>query len=260
MTRAEQKKTERLIIQTYFGGRSITGLVEDGPEPPDFLATIDGTTIGIEVVEYHRPSRTTKGHTLRKVEAAWDALHEFTLEFCQGRADLAHLRVRLEFTTPPLIPPPREFRNFVTAVADEVLAVLPTIGVVFRSIKVGTSSAPILQSYLRTIHVRRGNRSGWSWNHSFGGVGTSDAEMVDAIGHKLSSYQPRVPVASSWLIVAGAGVRVSERIGARSIKQLNGFARLMAALRSGPFDEVVLFDYNRSFVWSRSAGWKPLKL
>ena len=259
MTTRGQKDAERRILRAYMEARGIEGDVRDGPEPPDFVISVAGQTIGIEVIEYHQPERTGHGHTRREVEASWEAIRAFVRNFRETSRELDELSVLLTFKELH-VPSRREIASFVRGVVDEIGVARPRISERFTYIRVGDTSPTVLRTYLRDIRVRECKcYMEWDWNHSFGGVGTSDDDMLSVIGRKLSKYAPPVSINTSRLVVTTDGVHISEVGAPFSVEQLQTFSELNMAIEASAFDEVFLYGY-RAFKWTRDDGWTSVQL
>lgn len=235
----------------------IDGVVENGPEPPDFLVRTKSKVIGVEVTEYHQPLRTGGGHTRREVEAAWAKIREYVVDFRKSVPELDKLSVGLQFAALS-VPSTQEIAPFVRAVNDKICAARGSIDRKFRYLQIVDTDPPILRKYLKSIRVRNANcYMEWDWNHDFAGIGTSDDEMVMAIGAKLRGYKPSNGIDENHLVIAGWGGLLSQVAAPLHEEQLNSFESLNCALRESAFDQVTLFDL-KDFVWRRGNGWQPL--
>ena len=257
MTRSSQKQDERKILDAYLEARGLTGVVCDGPDPPDFLVEIDGSVFGFEVTEYHQPQKTTSGHTLRQVEDAWGKLRQYEIGWREDQPELKNLNVLLNFAD-LRVPAGSEFQAFVTAAWAKIAEVRSLIGPEFTVIEIGSTDVPILRKYLRTIGVCAANcLMEWAWNYSVGSVGVSDEELLAIVKPKINSYCTRPDITSNRLIVAGFQSRLSQYAAPISAAQLNAFLQLNVALKAGPFDEVALLDIE-NFVWDKTHGWRKM--
>ena len=257
MTRSSQKQDERKILDAYLEARGLTGVVCDGPDPPDFLVKIDGSVFGFEVTEYHQPQTTASGHTRCQVEDAWDQLRQDEIGRREVRPELKNLNVLLNFAD-LRVPAGSEFQVFVAAAWAKIAEVRSPIGPEFTVIEIGSTSEPILQEYLRTIDVRAANcLMEWAWNYSVDSVGVSDEELLAIIKLKIKSWRTRPDIASNRLIVAGFPSRLSQYAAPISATQLNAFLQLNVALKAGSFDEVALLDME-NFVWDKTHGWREM--
>lgn len=257
LTRVEQKREERAILDAYLRLTRQGGIVEDGPEPPDFLLCTESKRIAVEVTGYHQPLRTVEGHTRREVEAAWEQIREHVVSYREDKPALDGLSVRLEFLS-LAVPKTKEIAGFVQAVSDKITAAGDAIGKQTRRFGIDETDVPILRKYLKCFRVRFVEcYMEWDWNHDFAGIGTSDEEMMLAIGKKLAEYKPPANVDESHLIVAGWGGHLSEVAAPIHEMQLNSFRNLSKALEASAFDCVAILCF-RDFIWCRGIGWQPL--
>lgn len=257
MTRKTQKQRERAVLDYYMASTGINGSVEEGPEPPDYIVRSGDKAIAVEITEYHQPLRTAKGHTRREVEAAWHMVREHVVGFRKNVAELDKLSVGLEFIE-LAVPSTREIAPFVRAVADKIVAARSSIDDIFCYLRITDADPPILGRYLRSIRVRFADcYMEWDWNYDFGGVGTSDSEMMDAVGAKLAGYRRSQGVDESHLVIAGGGSLLSQIAAPIHEDELASFEELSRALEASAFDQVTIFDI-RDFVWRRGIGWRPL--
>ncbi len=214
MTRPTQKQRERAVVDHYLKAMGIAGVVEDGPEPPDFLVRAESKIIGVEVTEYHQPLRTAGGYTRREVEAAWAKIREYVVDFRKTVSELDKLSVGLQFVALS-VPSTQEITPFVRAITDKIRAARSSIDRKVRYLQTVDTDPPILRKYLKSIRVRNANcYMEWDWNHDFAGIGTSDDEMVLAIGAKLRSYKPVTGSMKATLSLQG-GVDCCHRLQRR---------------------------------------------
>jgi hypothetical protein len=236
----------------------ISGQIELGPEPPDFLIHANGKTIAVEITEYHQPLRTQQGHTRREVEAAWQRIREHVVTYREDKKDLDNLSVRLEFVSLS-VPSTKERAAFVDAVHEKIKAVEKTISKKSNRMLIEDSDPAILRQYLKCVRVRSVScYMEWDWNHDFAGIGTSDDEMMLAIGGKLRHYVPPKEIDENHLVIRGWGGRLSEIAAPVHEEQLASFRELNQALEASAFDCVAILDL-RDFVWRRGAGWVSLQ-
>ncbi|MBP6014779.1 MAG: hypothetical protein KBA31_21330 [Alphaproteobacteria bacterium] len=258
MTRPGQKKKELLIAQEYVKIRQWNAVVVPGSEPPDVLIRFpDGSVIGAEITEYFQPWRTSGGYTLRQVEAAWHSIRQYVVEYRKKSQGLENLSVALEFRTHD-VPSTRFTAAFVAAVAAKIRLALASSDHRKITIRIGEADDQVLRQYLLCVHIRRVNAYlEWDWNHSVGGVGTSDAELSTILERKLRWKPPSGEISRFHLVVGGDGSGISQVMAPFSADQLNDFTSLNAALDGGPYEEVALLSLN-DFLWTRDHRWRAL--
>lgn len=257
MTRPEQKREERAAVEQYLQATGFEGEVEDGADPPDFILTTDHKKVALEVTGYHQPLKTSEGHTRREVEAAWTEVRKYVVSYRERNSALGKLSVRLEFLRLS-VPRTKEIASFVEAVTAEIVSNRAAINEKTYRVLIEESDAPILKKYLKCIRVREVDcYMEWDWNHDFAGVGTSDDEMMLAIGKKLTDYRRPEGVDENHLIVAGWGGHLSQVAAPMHEQELASFKNLNQALEASAFDCVAILCF-RDFVWRRGLGWEPL--
>lgn len=259
MTRKSQKANERGILDQYFKALGLPYTVIEEAEPPDFIVQVGRQRVGVEITEYHVPHRLPGGFTRRAVEDGWERLRSYVVEFRKTHPELDRLSIWLEFTG-LCVPSGKELPSFVAAVAALIADTRPSMNDEdgYLYIRIEPDSPAILRSYLKTVRIKKVScYMEWDWNHSAGGVGTSDQEMLAAVGQKLKGYQPPDGLDANHLVVAGWGGRMSEIIAPLSAEQFQSFTAFNAALEESPFDTVgvLCFLY---LLWERGRGWREL--
>ena len=258
MTRQSQKDEERFYAETYMRLLAIDGSLIAG-ESPDFQIRCASETIGLEVTSYHEGGRR------REVEASWEKLLEYSARFREAHTDLNKISARFylramlhpsprEFAM--RLPSRREFEPFCVAVAKVLRRHAPCLSRTTKTIRLDKET-PVLGRYLESIDARAVNsHAPWRWSaYNFGGVGTTDEELLVVIARKLP-YRAPVGVDQSHLLIYGGSQGLS-RIAAPHLENLKRFDKVNSTLRDGPFDTVGILDL-RNFVWTRSDGWRPI--
>jgi hypothetical protein len=247
MTRQSQKDEERFYAETYLRLLGIDGSLIAG-ESPDFQIRCASETIGLEVTSYHEGGRR------REVEASWEKLLEYSARFREAHTDLNKISVRFYFRAMQL-PSPRQFEPFCIAVAEILRRHAPRFSRTTTTIRLDKETA-VLARYLQSIDARAVNfYAPWRWSaYNFGGVGTTDDELVAVIARKLKPYPARPK--QLHLLIHGGSPALS-RIAAPRLEHLERFDKVNSTLRDGPFDTVAILDL-RNFVWTRSTGWRPI--
>ena len=258
MTRTSQKADERWAAERYLALRGITGSLIDGPEPPDFLLSIDGALIAIEVTEYHRPRVAGQRHSRREVEAAWERFVDWTSERRTGTDNLSRLSVHLEFREARL-PPPKAWPEFFAAICGVINSVRSALTEEFVHIKFDHSHPPLLVEYLARMRLRPVRAYlDWNWNFSAGGIGTSDEELCEVVRAKCGRDGDPDQYSDYWLIISGGGARLSQIAAPISAAQLMSFSQLAELLNRSRFSCVAMLDI-RDFHWQRGLGWAALR-
>jgi hypothetical protein len=240
---------------------ALEGIVES-PEPPqpDFVVSSDGRRIGVEITEYHRPRIAEQPHPRTQVESEWGKLRSAVANYREHHSELDRLGVYLAFEN-LIVPPEHDHVAFVNAVAREIEKVLPTLTSDRpATIRLDHSHPKILSIYLTKIVLRRvRSYMPWNWNHSFAGVGTSDSELVQILGRKLSRVRPN-SIDELHLVVAGDGPTGGSYIGLTKAEWLEGWPLLNQALGKSAYDVFAILGYEEASLWRRGFGWSQLAI
>lgn len=229
--------------------------VERGANPPDFLLTLEGSRIAVEVTEFHSAT-DVGGHPRRVVEEEWQKIQRLFEQERKQYPDLDNISGRLFFKQLE-VPPSGKHKQFVKELLDfgrSVLGCLTKKGVDFSSF---TPHFPLLNRYLKRLHLRdAGCHVTWNWNHSAGSVGLSEEELHGTISQKLIIFRP-ADVGENWLLVV-SGHPLSQSMGRVSVNDLRGYQDLNKALEHGPYEKVYIFQSmcDRVLLWKRSEGWE----
>ena len=255
MTRQTQKERERFYAAQWLRRRGIAARPENH-EHPDFLVRCKGETLGIEIVEYHGGMVGRGGSKGRQVEAAWEALQDFSDEFRERNPDVARVEVRLHFKGYRM-PSPRSYEAFCTAVATLIRQSTGLADRVRLSVKMDPKIHPLLATYLIGVELI-GSRfwRHWSWPaYMNGGIGTSDDELHAVVKDKVRTYRAPPEVNSSHLAIVGGGPARTRIAAPMSCLHLATYSKLNRALRNGPFASVAILCL-RDFIWTKTEGWK----
>jgi hypothetical protein len=254
MTRSSTKEFERRVAERYLLVRQIQGeIVDDQREAPDIeVSTADGR-LGVEVTIYH--SHGDGKNPLREVEAAWEKLQE---QVKMRRNEHAGFALHFAFKKKE-VPPSKDRAQFIED-AISLSKTLPASNQTFVTVD-DLRGYPVLQSYVSSVRFQRTKYQGMLWGANFSGgrIGTSDNEMMEAIGNKLAQYEQPEGFARSVLVVAAATGYFSTIAGIMHEDHLNEYGVLNAALDGSQFDEVFVMEFS-NWIWERGAGWRPYKV
>jgi hypothetical protein len=177
--------------------------------------------------------------------------------FREDKRVLDGLSVRLGFHA-LAVPSTKDIPLFVEAVMRKIVAARDGIERAFRYLPIADTDPPILKQYLKDIRVRVVDcYMEWDWNHDFAGIGTSDQEMMLAVGRKLTGYHPATGFDEHHLAIGGWNGELSQVAAPMHEEELNSFVEFNQALEKSQFDQVAILDF-RDFIWRRGIGWKPL--
>jgi hypothetical protein len=89
MTRKVQKTIERQTLDVVLAALGLCPDQEpEAGETPDFMASLAGRRIGVEVTMYTSTDTVDGDHRRRQVESEWDKLHAAARAFCSMRPEL----------------------------------------------------------------------------------------------------------------------------------------------------------------------------
>ena len=97
----------------------LSGTIEEGQEPPDFLVRVGDRQIGVEITEYHQPAHSGNRFKRSQVEAEWAKLRESVVDYRRDHDGLENLSVLLTFTDLS-VPGRKHHDEFIRAVHVEV--------------------------------------------------------------------------------------------------------------------------------------------
>jgi hypothetical protein len=253
MTSPEQKERERSVLNFYLRIAGLDGEVRD-QESPDFVVTVGSRRIGVEITEYHQPTHSGGRFPRTQVEAEWDRINAAVEKYRATHSGLENLSVRLEFTN-LRVPSVDKHHDFIQAIHHEIECVKSDLGDRRTTIRVDDRRPAVLCRYLKQIHVRVVRCCmEWDWNHSFGGVGTSDNELLSILSPKFSLKRAE-DVDELHLVVAGDGRTVGTYIGYLDPGRLDSFNRLNAALDRSNYDVVAIVNYEETCMRRKYQGW-----
>lgn len=255
MTRSSKKEREKFYAAQWLLRRRIKARLEDS-EHPDFVVRLSGETLGIEIIEYHSGVMRRGGSRGRQVEAAWEALQDYSDMFRERNLDIDHVDVRLHFKAYRM-PPRRLFESFCSGVADLIREATGLIEGVRHTIKMKPELHPLLADYLDGIEFFGGRYwSHWEWPaYMNGAIGTSEEELHAVVASKLATYRAPSEIDSSHLVIVGGGPARTRIAAPISAQHLSTYSMLNEQLNDGPFASVAILCL-RDFIWTRADGWK----
>src|ERR1044072_6866669 len=97
MTQSAKKERERRPAAEWLRRRGIKARLLEH-EHPDFIVKHGDETLGIEIVEFHAGGPSTRGgSSVRQVEAAWQALRDYSSDYRKRHPDIDPFAVSLHF-------------------------------------------------------------------------------------------------------------------------------------------------------------------
>jgi hypothetical protein len=251
MTRPDQKQSER---ETLHAVLSALGLrpdeePEDG-EAPDFTMPIAGRRIGVEITRYQSGATVEDGRGRRQVESEWDRLKAAAAAFRRDRPELADVNVGLMFHAS--VPPRRQHTALLEEIAVFVRGYAGKLNEHDLECWSPSFSTPLMQTYLRTLYLRKDRFAEWYTNLTGGYVARPDQTIADIVAEK-SAKQFR-PVDELWLAIQ-CSTRISEMM-----LELTGVEDFdfVPSLEPYVFLRVFVFTFSGAYEWRKGKGWRKL--
>jgi hypothetical protein len=244
VTRPTKKAEERESLKAYLAAMRVSGgdgAIEEA-ERPDFLLTVQGVRIGVEVTDYHTVCNR------REVEEHWRILRQWPMllvDFPKYRSVGLHFRALR-------LPSRREVHDFVREVIS--LTTEPIVGA--TDIVIEPARSPVLAKYVSRMEVAPSKVPylAWHWNHDTAWIGVTEEELMAIVAAKARSTT--VPAASYWLMITG-GATLSRVMAFIDHEWLEAMPLLTRQLEDGPFDRLVLLQ-SPIIEWRRDTGWQTV--
>jgi hypothetical protein len=220
-------------------------------ETPDFIVSLCGRSIGIEITQYRSGETVGGGPERRQVEAEWQKLLSTSEQVRKARPELYDVNVGLMFNG--AVPPRGQHATFI----EEVVTFIHS----HRSHLTSTNtdywppdfSAPLMTQYLQTLCLRIDPHATWYTNLSAGFVALPETSNITQIVAQKSSKQFR-PVDELWLVIQ-SGILISEMLldigGVRDYYWLGD-------LEFSQFERVFVLAFTGAYEWKRGNGWRKL--
>lgn len=209
MTRPTQKTSERGTLYRVLSG---LGLHPDAEpvegETPDFMLTLSGRTIGVEITMYRSGETVEGGHERRQAEAEWDKLLSASDAFRNARPELRGVSVGLMFKGP--VPPRRLHAEFMKEVGAFIRAHLDELNSSDIDYWSWDFSTALLREYLQTVYLRNDPHAVWYTSLAGGFVALPETSTIAQIVADKSRKRYR-PADELWLIIQ-SGTLISEML------------------------------------------------
>jgi hypothetical protein len=251
MTREVQKTSERQTLDMVLEALGLLPDEEpDAGETPDFIVSLAGRRIGVEVTMYSSTDTVDGGHRRRQVESEWDKLQAAARVYCSTRPELHNINVGLMFSGP--IPPRRLHVDFIKEVTDFIAAHRHEL----RSEDVDywppIISTPLMVEYLQVLYLRVDQYAVWHSNLTAGFVATPATSTVpDIVADKSNrNFQPADEL---WL-----AIQCSPRISETLLPIGSDDFDMVPALDGFRFSRVFVLTYLGVYQWKVGEGWRKL--
>ena len=160
MTREVQKSSERQTLDVVLAALGLRPDQEpEAGETPDFIVSLAGRRIGVEVTMYSSADTVAGGHRRRQVESEWDKLLAAARAYCSTRPELHDINVRLRFSGP--VPSRRLHLDFIKEVADFIAAHRHELGSWDVDYWPPIIATPLMVEYLQVLSLRVDRYAVW---------------------------------------------------------------------------------------------------
>jgi hypothetical protein len=246
MTRQSQKESERRTVDELLSALGLTPAKIEPTEVADFMLTLYGRTVGVEVTMY-RSGKTVGGAGVkrrkrREVEAEWESLRLASREFWAAQPDISDINVGLMFNN---VVPARGVHQ--QQFMEEVAAFIRSQEIRSDRTRWRNFASPLMKKYLHTLVLNKSEFAEWYSNIDAGWVaGVPDSTLTEIVAEKAAgTYKPSDEL---WLIIQ-CSHRISETV-ILSVGTLNAIP-----MQGGPFSKIYLLSLDGIFQWDHLTGW-----
>jgi hypothetical protein len=252
MTRPSQKVSERQTLDTVLNGlglRPEADLVEG--ETPDFMLTLSGRRIGVEVTMYRSGDTVEGGSERRQAEAEWSKLLSASDAFRSARPELHDVNVILTFKGP--VPPRRLHAEFMEEIATFTHTHRDGLETSDIDYWQWDFSTPMMRDYLQSISLRIDQHAVWYTNLATGFVALPATSTIPKIVAQKSRKQFR-PTDELWLVIQ-TGTLISEiLLDIEGVKEYDS----IQGLENSQFSRIFVLAFTGAYQWKRGDGWHKL--
>lgn len=219
MTNSKQKVTERFFLNRYIDLRRISPLDITPSERPGFIIKLNDSCWGVEVTTYSQPKTELDRFPRREVEEGWERIREHAGRIRRTCSELKNVCVLTNFKA---VEVPR--RNQIEAFVEQMIQIIrmhrETINSRFIDVR-PTIIFPLLQRFVASVSLKTVNVSmDWESDLSFGGVGTSDDELIGLFDSKLTTRFLREGIERYVLLTGGETIYPSSFMCIAGVEEL----------------------------------------
>lgn len=241
-----KKEVERFYLESFLQlARHEPENINDH-ETPDFIITLNGKQIGIEVTEFHSDAKGSDGYPRRQIEEEWQKLQqEKLMPEVRQHSNLNTYNGILCFKELNL-PFRPQYANFAKEVVRFSLNNCNLKKGEGKEFNAFGSEFPLMRDYLKKFYLRNaGCYITWEWNHNASSVGLNEGELIGAIKKKINRLReggwPDLP--EKWLLVV-SGHQISQCMGGKLVQnKLPKFTELNSQLKKSGFDKVFIYQH-----------------
>ena len=190
MTRSAQKTIERSILDIILAGLGVEPDIDPEPgETPDFIVTIGGQQIGVEITAYDSGELIEGKHGRRQVESEWDKLKLASDAFRAAAPDLKDINAIFFFGGS--VPPQRQQNEFMNEAAAFIRARRADLTTEDTDYDSRHFSTPLMRAHLQALYLQICPYAEWKTNLDAGFVATATTSLVPDIVARKSAKQFR---------------------------------------------------------------------
>jgi hypothetical protein len=226
---------------------------DQAPEPgetPDFMVSLSGQQIGVEITMYSSGDVVVGGHGRRQVESECDKLKLASEAYCAARPELRDINVNLIFSG--AVPPQRQHSDFMEEIAAFIRANRRELKTDDTEYWPPSFSAPLMSTYLQALYLRVDPFAHWNSNMTAGFVATATTSTIPSAVTAKSTKKFR-PADELWLAIQ-CSPRISETLLPIDSSDFSG----VGSLEHGRFSRVFVLTFLGVFQWKRNEGWRKL--
>ena len=251
MTREVQKSSERQTLDVVLAALGLRPDQEpEAGETPDFIVSLAGRRIGVEVTMYSSADTVAGGHRRRQVESEWDKLLAAARAYCSTRPELHDINVGLRFSGP--VPPRRLHLDFIKEVADFIAAHRHELGSWDVDYWPPIIATPLMVEYLQVLSLRVDRYAVWHSNLTRGFVATpATCTVADIVAEKdAKNFRPADEL---WL-----AIQCSTRISETLLPIVANDFDMVPPLDGFRFSRVFVLTFLALLQWKADEGWRKL--
>ena len=263
MSSTRQKDEERFYLDRFLILMNWIPESVQSSERPDFVVTLEGNRIGIEVSMYHSRAKDARGRPRRAMEEHWNCLQEELMKQVLGHKELSGACGFLQFKEQRL-PTRRERSEFVREVINLSSRHCPKHEREEKELSLAdhATQCPTAARYLEEIRLV-GIPATWEHNLTVAFAGPEDGDLLALVSDKAKKTESydKSNLQGLWLLIV-SGELLSQATRRILAEELNEKVDLNDALKQSLFDKTFLFQYMRDRVlqFDRSlACWRLLK-
>ena len=264
MSSGRQKDEETFYLDKFL--RTMNWDVEnvERRERPDFVVTLRGSRIGIEVTMFHSNAKDAAGRTRRATEEDCNKLQKDLMREVEKHSALSGVYGFLRFKNLE-VPSARERSAFIQEVIDLSLAQCPSEEEEkIISLTDHATECPLAARYLEDIRlVNVGTHAMWAHNLIVAFAGPSEDELAAVVQNKVRQAEgyDTTGLEELWLLIV-SGELLSQATRRIFVEELNECGELNGPLTRSAFNKTFFFQYMRDRVseFDRARGtWSVAK-